>query len=61
MLSLSLLSLLALGASNAQWLGPKPPAEVTRVVTVAPSLTETVVALGAGERLVGVSRQTVST
>lgn len=56
MLSLSLLSLLALGASDVQWLGPKPPAAVTRVVTVAPSLTETVVALGAGERLVGVSR-----
>lgn len=56
MLPLSLVCLLALGASDAQWLGPKPPAEVTRVVTVAPSLTETVVALGAGERLVGVSR-----
>jgi iron complex transport system substrate-binding protein len=53
---LPLFALLALGASGAQWLGPKPPAEVTRVVTVAPSLTETVVALGAGERLVGVSR-----
>lgn len=56
MLPLSVISLLAFGASDAQWLGPKPPAEVTRVVTVAPSLTETVVALGAGERLVGVSR-----
>ncbi len=45
-------------SSGAQWLGPKPkpPAEVKRVVTVAPSLTETVVALGAVERLVGVSR-----
>ncbi|GMU60009.1 MAG: periplasmic-binding protein [Myxococcaceae bacterium] len=51
------LSLLVLaGASDAQWLGPPPPAQVTRVVTVAPSLTETVLALGAGERLVGVSR-----
>lgn len=44
------LSLLVLaGASDAQWLGPPPPAQVTRVVTVAPSLTETVLALGAGE------------
>jgi iron complex transport system substrate-binding protein len=45
-----------LAASPAQWLGPKPPAQVTRVVTVAPSLTETVLALGAREALVGVSR-----
>jgi iron complex transport system substrate-binding protein len=45
-----------LAASPAQWLGPKPPAQVTRVVTVAPSLTETVLALGAREVLVGVSR-----
>ena len=42
--------------SGAQWLGPKPPSEVKRVITVAPSLTETIVALGATERLVGVSR-----
>jgi iron complex transport system substrate-binding protein len=48
--------LVACGATDAQWLGPKPPAQVTRVVTGAPSLTETVLALGAGERLVGVSR-----
>jgi iron complex transport system substrate-binding protein len=37
-------------------LGPKPPAEVKRVVTIAPSLTEAVLALGAGSTLVGVSR-----
>lgn len=42
--------------AGAQWLGPAPPAEVRRVITIAPSLTETVVALGAVERLVGVSR-----
>jgi len=37
-------------------LGPKPPEKVKRVVTIAPSLTETVLALGAGSTLVGVSR-----
>jgi iron complex transport system substrate-binding protein len=42
--------------ASPEWLGPKPPAEVKRVVTMAPSLTETVVAVGAAERLVGVSR-----
>jgi len=47
---------LAAAPSGAQWLGPKPPAVVQRIVTVAPSLTETIVALGATERLVGVSR-----
>jgi iron complex transport system substrate-binding protein len=48
--------LFVLAASPAQWLGPKPPTVVTRVVTVAPSLTETVLALGAKDTLVGVSR-----
>ena len=37
-------------------LGPKVPARVRRVVTLAPSLSELVLALGLGERLVGVTR-----
>jgi iron complex transport system substrate-binding protein len=52
----ALLAALLAAAPGPQWLGPPPPAEVTRVVTLAPSLTETVLALGAGARLVGVSR-----
>jgi iron complex transport system substrate-binding protein len=52
----ALLALVLSGAGSVQWLGPKPPAQVTRVVTLAPSLTETVVALGASALLVGVSR-----
>jgi iron complex transport system substrate-binding protein len=39
-----------------QTLGPPARAPVQRVVTLAPSLTETVLALGAGALLVGVSR-----
>ena len=44
------------GAPGASWLGPKPPAHPARVATLAPSLTELVQALGAGSRLVGVSK-----
>lgn len=51
-----LLFALVMASSGGQWLGPKPVAEVKRIVTVAPSLTETIVALGGLDRLVGVSR-----
>lgn len=55
-----LVALLALCAAAdggaALRLGPAVPAKVERVVTLAPSLTDTVIRLGAGARLVGVSR-----
>jgi iron complex transport system substrate-binding protein len=45
-----------LAAGPRQHLGPAVPAQVRRVVTLAPSLSEVVLALGAGARLVGVTR-----
>ncbi|WP_241759009.1 ABC transporter substrate-binding protein [Pyxidicoccus parkwayensis] len=58
---LCLLASTALAASvptskGPQTLGPRAPAKVRRVVTLAPSLTEMVLTLGAGNTLVGVSR-----
>ncbi len=41
---------------GALWLGPKVTARAERVVTLAPSLTDTVLKLGAGPSLIGVSR-----
>jgi iron complex transport system substrate-binding protein len=48
--------LLAAASVAAQHLGPPVPPEVRRIVTLAPSLSELVLALGAGDRLVGVTR-----
>ncbi len=41
---------------GVEWLGPKPPAQPRRVISLAPSLTDTAVALGKAPLLVGVTR-----
>lgn len=47
---------LLLAAGPRQHLGPPAPAHAQRVVTLAPSLSEVVLALGAQDRLAGVTR-----
>src|SRR6266545_4213033 len=43
-------------AGGAEWLGPRPPAQPRRVVSLAPSLTDTAVALGKAGLIAGVTR-----
>lgn len=43
-------------SGGAEWLGPPPPASPRRVVSLAPSLTDTAIALGLAGRLAGVTR-----
>ena len=50
------LVLLFLAAVPVQWLGPPPPVPATRVISLAPSITETILALGAKDSLIAVSR-----
>ena len=44
-------------AGGAVWSGPRPARPPRRVVLLAPSLTDVVLAMGLGDRIVGVTRQ----
>ena len=56
LLTLLLAAAPAFAEAGLQYLGPKPAERVAKVVTLAPSLTETVLALGPASLLTGVSR-----
>jgi iron complex transport system substrate-binding protein len=47
-----------LGAAQggARWIGPPPTGPARRVITLAPSLTDVLIALGRADRIVGVTR-----
>lgn len=54
---MSFLLLVVIGtASQVQWLGPPPPVPATRVISLAPSITETILSLGGKSSLIAVSR-----
>ncbi|MFT3712463.1 MAG: helical backbone metal receptor [Archangium sp.] len=53
---IAVLALISAPALAQEWLGPPPPIPATRIITLAPSITETVLALDAKSSLIAVSR-----